>query len=201
MISIAVSFERGIPPHRLPSKARARGGILTSKLLKGMRLQARRQFLSLTREEVPAGALILNKTEGNFMKRLLVLVTILMLAGCGDSIEWLPENETGTDSAAPDDFNFATKNNVALTTEIQSDLVTIKGNQAATWVISVSDATPDANSKYSINGAAFVSTAGTILPNQSLRIQHTSASTTSTIATTNVTIGTLTKTFQSQTTP
>ena len=135
------------------------------------------------------------------MKWLIATVTILMLAGCGD-VKWFPENSSGT-SASPNAFPpFPDVTGVAVTnpgTVSQSATVTITGNNPSGWTVSVSDATPGANSQFSINGAAFTSTAGTILPNQTLRVQHTNATTPSTITTTNVTVGAFTTTFQSTT--
>ena len=125
----------------------------------------------------------------------LLLAGVLMV-GCGN-VDWFPEGTENT--SAPNSFNFPIKSNVPLSTVVQSDPVTITGNQPAGWAITIANGTTGANSQYSINGDAFRSTAGTILPNQSLRVQQTSASTNSTTTTSVVTIGTLTKTFQSVT--
>jgi hypothetical protein len=119
-----------------------------------------------------------------------------MLAGCG--VDWFPESTTN--SAAPDGFSFPAKTAQPLSTVIQSDSVSITGSNPSGWTVSVSDVTTGATSKYSISGGAFVSTPGTIKPNERLVIQQTTASTLGTIATTNVTVGTFSTTFQSTTT-
>lgn len=81
---------------------------------------------------------------------------------------------------------------MALSTTVQSDSVTLSGfTNALTVTIS--------GGEYSINGGTFTSSAGTILPNQTLRVQHTSASTASTSTTTTITVGTYTTTFTSVT--
>lgn len=129
-------------------------------------------------------------------KSSYLLLAMLVLAGCGNT-EWFPESGN---TSAPNAFSFAIKFNVPLSTSVQSDAVTITGDQPAGWAISIADSTKGANSQYSINGGEYKSTAGTILPNQTLRIQHTSASTNTTTTTSLVTIGTMkNKTFQSVT--
>ena len=115
------------------------------------------------------------------MKWLIAAVAVLLLAGCGN-VDWFP---TGTTSPAPVAFTFPQLTNVVINTSVQSAQVTITGNNTSGWPISVSDGTAGANSQYSINGAAFTSAVGVILPNQTLRIQQTSASTNSTLATSN----------------
>ena len=129
------------------------------------------------------------------MRWLISAVTVLLLAGCGN-VDWFP---TGTNTSAPVAFQFTLLTNVVINTAVQSNSVTVTGDNQSGWPISVSDGTAGANSQYSINGAAFTNTAGTILPNQTLRIQQTSASTNSTLTTSNVTVGTYSTTFQSQT--
>jgi hypothetical protein len=126
------------------------------------------------------------------LKLLLLPMMIAGLAGCGD-VEWFPESSSST-ATAPTAFTFATKTGVALSTIVQSDTVTLSGfTNALTVSVSGGD------SEYSINGGAFTSTAGTILPNQTLRVQRTSASTSSTSTTTTVTVGSYTTTFSNVT--
>ena len=117
-------------------------------------------------------------------------MALAMLAGCGD-IEWLPDSSSST-ATAPTAFTYATKSEVALSTLVQSDTVTLSGfTDALTVTVSGGD------SAYSINGGTFSSASGTILPNQTLRVQHTSASTSSTSTTTTITVGTYSTTFVS----
>lgn len=130
------------------------------------------------------------------MRWLFIAFAALTLTACG--ADFFPENTTtGAGGGAPDGFTFAQKTNVTLGQLVQSDAVTVTGSNSGGWTISVSDGTTGANSQYSINGSAFTSAAGTILPNQTLRIQQTAASTNSTLTTSKVTVGTFTTTFQS----
>jgi len=123
-------------------------------------------------------------------KALLAGGALALLAGCGD-VDWFPESSTST-ATAPTAFTFANKEGVALNTVTQSETVTLSGfTNELTVTVSGGD------SEYSINGGAFTSSAGTILPNQTLRVQHTSATTSSTSTTTTVTVGTYTTTFTS----
>lgn len=131
------------------------------------------------------------------MRWLLVVLSVFVLAGCG-SVDWFPAS-TGND-AAPNAFTFTPLTAQPLSTTVQSEAKTITGNNASGWTVTVSDGTSGANSQYSINGGAFTNAQGTILPNQTLRIQHTTAATPVTITTTNVQVGTYTTTFQSTTT-
>ena len=131
------------------------------------------------------------------MRWLFVTVSVLLFAGCGN-VDWFPTGTTANTSA-PVAFTFPQLTNVVINTAVQSAQVTVIGDNQSGWPITVSDGTAGANSQYSINGAAFTNTAGTILPNQTLRIQQTSASTNSTFATSNVTVGTYSTTFQSLT--
>jgi hypothetical protein len=126
------------------------------------------------------------------MKVLTVVLMLAGLTGCG-SVEWFPETSSST-ATAPTAFTLATKSSIALSTLVQSDTVTLSGfTNALTVSVSGGD------SEFSINGGTFTSTATTILPNQTLRVQHTSASTSSTSTTTTVTVGTYTTTFTSVT--
>jgi hypothetical protein len=115
---------------------------------------------------------------------------LVALSACGD-VKWFPADGTST-ATAPTGFSFPEKTGVALNAVVQSDAVTLSGF-SSTLAVSVAGA----DSEYSINGGAFTSTAGTILPNQTLRVQHTSASTASTAVTTTVTVGTYSTTFTS----
>lgn len=114
----------------------------------------------------------------------------LSLCACGD-VQWFPADGTAT-ATAPTTFSFSEKTAVALNTVVQSDAVTLSGFSSA-LAVTVSGA----DSEYSINGGTFTGAAGTILPNQTLRVQHTSSGTASTATTTTVTVGTYSTTFTS----
>lgn len=134
------------------------------------------------------------------MKWLLALVTVFMLAGCGD-VEWLPDDGgTGTDASAPNAFTFTMKTAVTPGNVVQSDSVVITGNPTTAWPISISNGPSATESKYSINGGTPTDQPGTISANQSLRVEHRAPTSFSTIATTNIKIGTRSGSFQSQTT-
>jgi len=132
------------------------------------------------------------------MKWFLAAVTVFMLAGCGSGVDWFPENGGGGGGSAPDGFTFTPKTNVAVNTTVQSESVTVTGTSGSIWTISVSGAP---GSAYSINGAAFTSSPGTIKPDQSLVVQHMSSSTNNTVTTTSVKVGTYTTSFQATTVP
>jgi hypothetical protein len=134
------------------------------------------------------------------MKWLLAVVTVFMLAGCGD-VEWLPDDGgTGTDASAPNAFTFTMKTGIIPGDTAQSDSVVITGDPTTTWNISISNGSSATESKYSINGGTLTDQPGTITANQNLRVTHKAPSTFSTIATTNIKIGTRSGSFQSQTT-
>lgn len=124
--------------------------------------------------------------ELNMRKQFLLLLALLLtLSGCGD-IEWFPSNTN------PNSFSFAPQNNVALIKTITSETVTISGNSFSA-AISVS------NGSYSIDGGPYTNAAGTINSGQTVTVQHTSASTTSTRTDTILTIGNKSATFSSTT--
>ncbi len=121
------------------------------------------------------------------MKWLFVVLSVLMLAGCG-SVDWFPES-TGNDPS-PNAFTFTALTAQPLGTVVYSAPVTITGNNPNGWPITISDANSWGQSKYSINGGAYTNAQGTILPNQTLTIQQTTAATLGTTTTTVVSIGT-----------
>jgi hypothetical protein len=132
------------------------------------------------------------------MKWLVLIGAIFMLAGCGGGLDFFPDNAGGGSAAAPNAFVFtpANKLDVAVNTTVQSNSVTVTGTNPSGWVITISGAP---GSAYSINGAAYTSTSGIILPNQNLVVQHTSSGQNSTAVTTTVIVGTYTTSFQSTT--
>ena len=132
------------------------------------------------------------------MRWLIAAVTVLMLAGCGSGVEWLPENSSGT-SASPNGFTF---NQNTVTQAVassgafsQSNIVTVQGTDASGWTVTVADATTGASSQFSANNGTFTSTPGTILPNQNLQIQHKASTTIGGQAITTVKVGGYITTF------
>lgn len=96
------------------------------------------------------------------------------------------------DDTTPDQFTFADRFNVATSTEITSDPVTITGIDAAAD-ITVTGGT------YNINGGAFTADPGTVVNGDSVRARHTSSASASTATNTAVTIGGVSDTFTSTT--
>lgn len=99
--------------------------------------------------------------------------------------------EAGNDTT-PDQFTFADRFNVATSTEITSDPITITGIDAAAD-ITVTGGT------YNINGGAFTSSAGTVVNGDVIRARHTSSASASTATNTAVTVGGVSDTFTSTT--
>lgn len=93
----------------------------------------------------------------------------------------------------PDPFSFTAQSDVALSTVITSNTITIAGiNSPAPISISV-------GSSYSIDGGAFTSVAGTVANGQTVAVQHTSSASNSTVTTTTLTIGGVSGAFTSTT--
>jgi hypothetical protein len=115
--------------------------------------------------------------------KTLIPAVVIMVAGCGNLAE-------------PSGFSFATQTGVPPNTNIQSNVVTIKGNQFPAS-ISFANASSAQYSQYSINGGAF--TAGQsgdrLSPGNTLQLQQTTAGTKNTTRTTTITVGGLTTTF------
>ncbi len=97
----------------------------------------------------------------------------------------------GSDTT-PDAFSFTDQFNVPTTTVRTSNAITVNGIDAAAN-ISVTGGT------YSINGAAFTGSAGTVVNGDSVRVQHTSSGSASTTVDTVLTIGGVSDTFSSTT--
>lgn len=98
------------------------------------------------------------------------------------------------DDTTPDQFTFADRFNVATSTEITSDPITVAGIDAAAD-ITVTGGT------YSINGGAFTADPGTVVNGDSVRARHTSSASAATATNTAVTIGGVSDTFSSTTAP
>jgi len=102
--------------------------------------------------------------------------------------------ESGTPSTdtTPAAFTFADQTGVAVSTPIESNLITISGiNSAAT--ISVT------NGEFSKNGGVYTSAAGTVVNGDTVRVKHTSSASNSTEVNTTLTVGGVSDTFTSTT--
>lgn len=122
-------------------------------------------------------------------------------SGALDEPEWFSlaylYNEFAAGAALPDDttpdqFSFSDQSGVALSATITSAAVTITGIDAAA-AITVSGGT------YSINGAAFTASAGTVVSGDEVQARHTSSASYLTATNTIVTIGGVSDTFTSTT--
>ncbi|MBM3351335.1 MAG: DUF1566 domain-containing protein [Betaproteobacteria bacterium] len=101
---------------------------------------------------------------------------------------------TVTSDTTPDAFSFTAQSDVAISTLIESNTITVAGiNAAAT--ISVT------NGEYRINGGAYTSTAGTVTNGQTVTVRHTSSASGSAATNTTLTIGGVSATFTSTTLP
>ena len=114
--------------------------------------------------------------------KTLILAVVIMGAGCGNLTE-------------PSSFSFATLKNVPLSTNIQSNVVTIEGNQFGA-PITFANASSASYSEININNAGFTGVSGQLLyPGNTLQIQQTSSSVAASSRTTTITVGGFTTTF------
>ncbi|HEY6008787.1 MAG TPA: hypothetical protein VIU40_10730 [Geobacteraceae bacterium] len=115
--------------------------------------------------------------------------TILVIGGVRASF-------TSVTIAAPatsnvNDFAFATKTGVELSTVVESDPVTITGTNAP-WPITVS------NGEYSLDsGVTWTAAAGSVADQQTVKVRHTSSAAYSTTTTTTLTVDTRSVGFSS----
>ena len=112
--------------------------------------------------------------------------TTLTIGGVSDTFS------STTLAAAPGAFSFIDQTDVALNAIITSNEVTVSGINAAA-AISVT------GGEYSINGAAYTNTAGTVNNGNTVRVRHTSSSNHATQVDTTLTIGGVSDTFSSTT--
>lgn len=112
------------------------------------------------------------------------------------TIGGVPGTFSSTTAAAdttPAAFGFTTQTGVAISTAIDSDIITPADFNSAT-AITV------ANGSYQINGAGgFVTGAGTLNPGDTVQVRHTSVGTFSSTGTTTLTIGGIAGTFSTTT--
>lgn len=115
--------------------------------------------------------------------------TALTIGGVADTFSstTLYGNDT-----QPNAFHFTDQTNVARSSLITSNALSISGINAPT-PISIT------NGKYSINGAAYTSAAGTILSGDNVQVQHTSATNFASKTNTLLNIGGITDTFTTTT--
>lgn len=120
---------------------------------------------------------------------LLGVAGILLIAnGCGD------DDDDDDRDTTPDAFVIAPQSGVALNAEVTSAPVTVTG---------IDDPTPISvtNGSYSIGTGPFVTTAGTVINNQTVRVRHTASAANNTPTTSILNIGGVTAPFTSYTLP
>lgn len=114
--------------------------------------------------------------------KTLILAVVIMGAGCGNLTE-------------PSSFSFATLTGVPLSTNIQSSVVTIKGNQFGA-PIAFANVSSAAYSEININNGGFSGVSGQLLyPGNTLQLQQTSSGIPNASRTTTITVGGFTATF------
>ena len=103
-------------------------------------------------------------------------------------------NDTSTSpgDTTPDAFTFTDQTNVALSSTITSNTITVSGISAAS-AISITGGT------YSINGGAYTATSGTVTNGQTVSVRHTSSASNITVTNTTLTVGGVSDTFTSTT--
>lgn len=140
------------------------------------------------------------------MKWLIAAGTVLMLAGCGSGVEWLPTNSSGGSAANPNGITF-TQNSVtqavANTTGafVLSNTVTVTGNIQSGWTVSILNDPVGVTTQFSIANGPFTTTPGTILPNQTLVLQHKASTTIGGQAVSTIQVGQLQAAWITTTTP
>ena len=114
--------------------------------------------------------------------------TVLTIGGVVDTFS----STTAAKDTTPDAFTFTDQTNVALSAVVTSNEITVAGINTPT-TISIS------NGKYSLNGGAYVTTAGTVKTGDKVKVQHTSSANYAAKVDTVLTIGGVVDTFSSTT--
>lgn len=122
---------------------------------------------------------------------VLLLAAVLVLQGCGGGGK-KPNNTPPVTDTTPAAFTFASQSEVAPDTAIESAPVTISGINAPA-AVSIT------GGEYSIGGAAYSGSPGTISNNQQVRIRVQSSSSSSGQVSASLTIGGVSGTFTVQT--
>jgi hypothetical protein len=139
------------------------------------------------------------------MKWLIAAVTVLMLAGCGTGVEWLPTGTSGGSTANPNGITF-TQDNVTQAVAnsgafVLSNSVTVTGNVQSGWTVSILNDPAGVTTQFSIANGPFTTTPATILPNQTLVLQHKASTTIGGQAVSTIQVGQLQAAWITTTTP
>ena len=121
--------------------------------------------------------------------KIILLIALVTLAGCGGSSTEVPKSETPAPiDTSPETFSFERKTEQALTTLITSNSVNITGINSSS-PISVS------GGEYSIDGGAFSDATSTVNNQQSVTVRLLSSASYSTSSDVMLTIGDVSETF------
>jgi uncharacterized delta-60 repeat protein len=118
---------------------------------------------------------------------IIALSTLFVACGGGSSGESIADT-------TPDAFHFDDQINVGINTIITSNSITVTGIESTTSISVI-------NGDYSIDGATFVNTSGTITNGQTIKVRHTSSAQFSSETTTVLNIGGIRGSFTSTTGP
>jgi hypothetical protein len=150
-------------------------------------------LLSGTGFDSIVGGVIDDLTAGNTLPAIegFMVSAICAEAELSDAITGTTD---GGDCITPANFTFIAQEELSSGTEVTSNSITVAGINAAT-AISITGGT------YSIDGGAYTSAAGTVTNGQIVTVRHTSSFNGSTSTDTLLTIGGVSSTFFSTTTP
>lgn len=115
--------------------------------------------------------------------------TTLTIGGVSDIFS--STTVVGAGDSVPDPFTFTDQTNVALSTLLQSNAVTITG-------LTVASPVSITGGEFSVNGGAWA-TSGTVSNNQTITVRHTSSASFSTLTNTVLTVGGISDTFTTTT--
>ncbi|SMF30293.1 hypothetical protein SAMN02745866_01964 [Alteromonadaceae bacterium Bs31] len=130
---------------------------------------------------------MINRCKHTLVK-LVVIVTVAALAACGGGSNGPKTTPTPTPDTTPNSFTFTAQTDQPVSTQVESNVVTIAGiNQSVP--VSV------AGGEYSVAGGDFTSANGTIRSGQTLALRGTSSSEFETETTVTVTVSSVSQSF------
>jgi len=126
----------------------------------------------------------------NLLKSLIVISVLTLVVSCGGggSDPAPVVNPPPPSDSTPDGFTFIDQVDIEFDTLVQSDSIDISGIDVAS-TISIT------GGEYSIDGATFVTTDGSVNNGQSITVQQTSSSTSKTVTDVVLTVGGVSDTF------
>ncbi|WP_213998839.1 hypothetical protein [Arsukibacterium sp.] len=125
-------------------------------------------------------------------KLCLLMLSVLLLAGCGGGGSDSGSTPPTVADTTPNTFNFTAQTDIAPEAVVTSNSISISGINAAAG-ISIQ------NGEYSIDNAAFTTTAATVNNAAQIRVRHQAASQFATSRTTTLTVGGVSASFVSTT--